>query len=157
MENIKIYKATMKDFNDIQKMHNKLVRFEVISLNNYTCNKSWSYLPSGCTFIKTVILHGITYIVKDDKEAIGYICGVIQKDDGINNTSFAEICNIYVDEGYRNRGIATDLIKIFKDVCKKRNIKYIKIKALTNNTDAIKLYSNLNFKSHIIELLLKND
>lgn len=54
----------------------------------------------------------------------------------------AEILLIFVDENYRNKGIATLLINSIEE----KNVKNILLEVSTKNDSALALYNKLNFK-----------
>lgn len=54
----------------------------------------------------------------------------------------AEILLIFVDENYRNKGIATLLINSIEE----KNVKSILLEVSTKNDSALALYNKLNFK-----------
>ena len=54
---------------------------------------------------------------------------------------------LYVDEVYRKKGVATELLKFIDLYAKENSIYYISCSTWNGNTNALKLYNKNNFKS----------
>lgn len=72
-------------------------------------------------------------VCEDNNEIVGYIYCIIENDK-------AKIDALYIEEDFRNKGIATNLIENFINYCKNNNIKEITIKVLESNINAKNLY-----------------
>lgn len=59
-----------------------------------------------------------------------------------------EISDLWVNEGYRNRGIGTQLIYHLADMAKNRRIGTLEIGVDNNNPSARRLYERLGFVFH---------
>lgn len=62
------------------------------------------------------------------------------------------IDGLYVDNEYRNKGIATKLIENALNVIKKKNIAVVDINVMANNSVAISLYKRFGFNEFRISL-----
>ena len=89
------------------------------------------------------------YLAEDNNIIIGYIYIIID-----NNK--AKIDALYVNEDYRNQGIATKLINDSISYLKEKNIKQISINVLSNNIKAKSIYLKY-FKPFKEELRLEVD
>lgn len=76
----------------------------------------------------------------------GYIYGYIRNDGDSSIKKTAVIDALYVEEKYRNNGIATNLINEFIKQANKQGAKIFEISVVNANTDAYNLYKKLNFK-----------
>ena len=52
---------------------------------------------------------------------------------------------LYVEEEYRNKGIATELIKTAFETCKNNKIKFLDVNVMYQNKEAQSLYNKLGF------------
>ena len=86
-------------------------------------------------------------IAEYENKIVGYLYGFIVNDGDtcINLTS--KLDALYVEEEYRNKGIANSLIDEFKKWSRTKNIKIIEVSVCNENESAINLYSKHNFKS----------
>ena len=84
-------------------------------------------------------------LMYDNENAIA--CASIRKTD--NNT--AELCSIYTEESYRNRGISSLLIKEVINYLHINNYKKLILYTLKGSNTAISLYNKLGFKETSIE------
>lgn len=90
--------------------------------------------------------NNILLIVKDDNKAIGYAyCKIIEVDDGPQIHDIALLDGIYVNEEYRNKKIATNLIEKCKEWVKETGAKALDLNVLEKNEKAISLYKNIGF------------
>lgn len=86
---------------------------------------------------------------EENDNVIGYI---YLKAINNNNKKGYLIDGLYVEETYRNRGIATKLINEAIKVIKDTDSKFIDINVLANNLTAYKLYKSLGFNETKINL-----
>ena len=91
-------------------------------------------------FYKNCIIknNNLIYLCEVDNSIVGYIYLIIDKDK-------AKIDALYVEEEYRNRGIASKLLDYAITHFKKNNIKEVEINVLSNNIAAKKLYEKKGF------------
>ena len=95
--------------------------------------------------------NNILLIAKEDN-----ICGYIfvkEIDSEIDNIKVMLIDGLYVETEYRNKGIASSLIEAALEKCKEKNVTAVKIKVMTSNTSAVKLYEKFNFTEQAKEMI----
>lgn len=95
--------------------------------------------------------NNILLIAKEDN-----ICGYIfvkEIDSEIDNIKVMLIDGLYVETEYRNKGIASSLIEVALEKCKEKNVTAVKIKVMTSNTSAVKLYEKYNFTEQAKEMI----
>ena len=80
------------------------------------------------------------YFVND--VLVGYICA---NDTVSNNIKGMFIDGLYVESGYRNKGIAKELINEVILEAEKRDAKFIDIKVMSKNDIAKNLYNSFDF------------
>ena len=54
---------------------------------------------------------------------------------------------LYVEERYRNRGIATELITTAFEICKNNKIKFLDVNVMYENKEAQSLYNKFGFEN----------
>lgn len=97
------------------------------------------------------------FIAIDDNNIIGYIYIKLISTDGIDNNKELLIDALYIEEDYRNKGIATSLINKVKEYSINNNIKYISINVLDKNIKAKNLYNKLGFNINSLGLKYTNE
>lgn len=139
--NIKIRKANLNDLKDIQGLSQKLIEYEnSICKNYYTISLDWSFSNDGKKFFEEAIENYYVYVAEVNDKIVGYMTGYICNHDSSKNYKAMELSNLFVLEEYRNFGIGTQFINIFKKLCKENNINYFKVFVLSDNGDSIKFY-----------------
>lgn len=87
------------------------------------------------------------------------IIGLLEIDfitNKVQNTKYAIINNVCVDEKYRNYGIGSLLVKSAEDICKERKCSYINLTSNKSRTEAHALYKKEGY--HIVDTcILKKD
>lgn len=81
------------------------------------------------------------YVCTDNNIIVGYIYAFINE---FNN---AKIDALYVEENYRNKHIASNLIDLVFNWLKEEKVNEVEISVLTNNIIAKKLYEKKNFST----------
>lgn len=81
------------------------------------------------------------YVCTDNNIIVGYIYAFINE---FNN---AKIDALYVEENYRNKNIASNLIDLVFNWLKEEKVNEVEISVLTNNIIAKKLYEKKNFST----------
>ena len=86
------------------------------------------------------------YFAMEDNQIVGYIYGFMQDYGNVYINKVAQLDAIFVEENYRNKGIAKALINSFRDWANNKGIKHIELKVCNGNKDAINLYHRSGFK-----------
>ena len=96
------------------------------------------------------------FIAKDNDNIMGYIFIKITNPKQ-NAELYKEsiIDALYVKEEYRNKGVATTLIKKAIEYSKQKDAKRISINVISNNEVALKLYYKLGFENFSFSLKQK--
>lgn len=91
--------------------------------------------------------NNVLFIAKDDNNmAIGYAyCKIITNDNGPQIYHIALLDGLYIDEKYRNQGIATELIEECKKWAIEIGAKIFELNVLSENEKAINLYRKIGF------------
>jgi len=84
------------------------------------------------------------YLISQEKNKIkGFLEAHVLK---LEKGGYAEIWELIVHEKKRKKGIGSELIKKFLDICKNENIDYVTIQTSKQNKAAINLYKKMGFK-----------
>ena len=92
-------------------------------------------------------------IAVTNNEIVGYIF-VKTIEAEIENQRLALIDGLFVLEEYRGKGIASSLINESLKWTKENNINIVKIKVMSNNINAVKLYEKFKFTELSKEMIL---
>lgn len=139
--NIVIRNATLKDINDIQALSQKLIEYEYnLCKNKYMVNLNWSYSDDGYKTFKMLIEKHYVYVAEHNNKIIGYMAGRIISKSSCDTFDVMKLDNLYIEELYRNYGIGTSFLNIFKEICLNNKIDFIKLDTLSDNEKTIKFY-----------------
>jgi len=83
----------------------------------------------------------INFEAWDNERLIGLVSMYINEED----TSFGYITDISIINEYKNRGIASNLLKKWIKYSKDINLNWISLKVDTKNVSAVNLYNKFNF------------
>ncbi len=86
-------------------------------------------------------------IAMNKGEALGYIYGYIQNNGDAKLKKTAVLDALYVEENFRNKGVAKELIDAFNNWAKSNGLNYIELKVCKDNIKAINLYEKIGFKT----------
>lgn len=135
------------EIKEIQELVSRLAMFENEQLGNELANPNWAYSPEAKTFFENSIDNEFLYVAAAKDKLVGCITGRIQ--NKILDKEAVALCgNIFVDPEYRGAGIATRFLELFKDYCRERNCKHIRINVTSNNENAERLYRKNGFEDH---------
>lgn len=138
------------------KKCNELLTKLVYSEKQYNININEQYIVNNWFENIYNKKNNVIFIAKDKEKIIGYIyCKISSIENGPTIKLEALIDGIYVEEEYRRRGIATDLITKVKEWAKENNVKYIYLNVLEQNKNAIDIYYKENFKDFEKKLRLE--
>lgn len=128
---------TNEDANKCDKLLNKLV------LDERKYDNSISEDTKIFNYFKYMIRQKYNFLLGYyiDNNIVGYtfIKGV--------DKETALLDGLYVEEEYRNRGIATELITTAFKICKNNKIKYLDVNVMYENKEAKKLYNKFGFEN----------
>lgn len=137
----RIRKASIEDTEVLDYLLTMLIRDE----KKYDLNINEEFEVKG--FYKHIIMNksSIIYVAEENNKIIGYIYGYIES----NETNFKKtviLDALYINNDYRNKGVATNLVNNFKRWSIENEAKYIEVQVLNKNIDAFNLYKGLGFK-----------
>ncbi len=136
-----IRKAEQKDIQEIQRLSQLLVEYcSKICKSKYMGNLNWSFSKDGKDNFEEYIEKHVIYVAEIENKIVGYMCGKIIQPDCWRTYNSMELVNLFVMEEYRNMGIGTEFVNLFKKKCKENNINTIKIYTLCDNEKAMDFY-----------------
>ncbi len=86
-------------------------------------------------------------VAEENNQIVGYLYGIIKPNDDTYKYIIAKLDALYIDNNYRNKGIATSLIEYFKKWAISKNAHKIEVNVWSNNKKAKRLYEKNNFKT----------
>lgn len=75
---------------------------------------------------------------EENEQILGYGSVQIILDEG-------QVCNIAVDEEYRNKGIGKSILNSIINLCKERDVKKVFLEVSETNVNALGLYKKVGF------------
>lgn len=136
-----IREATKNDCVHMDALLTKLIRYEarfdpnlspeVVIEDNY----AGQIAAEGCK----------AYVAKDHGIIVGYLYGFTYRIPQVLLQPIAIVDALYVEEGYRGKGIAKDLFRKFQEFASGCGAASIELKVMSRNRDALRLYASLGF------------
>lgn len=124
----------------------KLLTKLIASERNFNDNIRSSFIVENWYERYYLEKNSMLFIAIVEEKIVAYIyIKTNSSDDGPTKEREAMIDGLYVEEEYRNRGIATKLIVQAINWAKEVNVKYITLRVLNQNEVAKKLYQHLDF------------
>ncbi len=147
--------AVEEDLKRVQELSQKLMEHDKgITKNEFMFSLNWALTDEGYENYKSNISRDELYVVCVDDKIIGYMTCWINRKQPWQAHKTMEIGNLYIEEGYRNMGIGTALINKARELCKKNEIKYLRIEVNADNEKARAFYrKNGLFESAIEQYL----
>lgn len=94
---------------------------------------------------------GEIFVAENNNNIIGFVSlGIDDKNDEliVNKIPTVYISDIVVLKEYRGKGIGKELMKKAEDFTKEKGLKYLKLIAFAENSNAIGLYKSLGFEDY---------
>lgn len=136
-----IREATKNDCVHMDALLTKLIRYEarfdpnlspeVVIEDNY----AGQIAAEGCK----------AYVAEDHGIIVGYLYGFTYRIPQVLLQPIAIVDALYVEEGYRGKGIAKDLFRKFQEFASGCGAASIELKVMSRNRDALRLYASLGF------------
>lgn len=138
---MKIREADKNDCVKLDALLTKLIQYEVqfdknlspvyVVENNYNERLDWPGHKA--------------YVAEEDDDIVGFVYGFAFEVPGIYVEPIAIADALYVEEKYRNRGIATELLRKFIDFAAEQGACRVELKVMSKNTKAMRIYEGLGF------------
>lgn len=153
-DEIIIRRAEQKDLDDILRLTAELYRHER-ERYGHEWNLEWIYTKGG-TVIKEAIAanDSVNFVViaESNRRIFAFLRGSLYWDDWMSwkKGKGAELWDIYIEEGLRNRNVGQKMMKIFLEWCRSKNVDYVLVNVAAKNSGAIKFYEKSGFISNQI-------
>ncbi len=142
-----IKRVTIKDKIDINKVDNLFKKF-LISESKYDVNyKIREDLKSFENDLNNE--NNILLICKNENDVVAFLFGYINQTKN-EILPVAHLAFIYVEEAFRNKKIASNLIDEFLSELKSKDIKFVEVNTFNSNESAKKLYEKFGFSMNYI-------
>ncbi|MCH5167177.1 MAG: GNAT family N-acetyltransferase [Erysipelotrichales bacterium] len=96
-------------------------------------------------------------VALDENKIVGYLYGYIKSVDPTINNKTSVLDALYVDNSFRDKGIANELIENFKHWSKENKVNSIEVSVCSNNIKAKNLYNKHGFQTIKETLILEID
>ncbi|MCK4918312.1 MAG: GNAT family N-acetyltransferase [Candidatus Pacebacteria bacterium] len=152
---MKIRKAKKEDILSILKLVEKMVDFHYAIDKIYKPYKEYKELEK---YFKSLIntKDNILVVVENENKIIGFLEGGIEKaSNDVMFDKIGTINNIFIEEKFRNKGIAKKLLKYIFEYFKSKNIEYIQISTDARNKVGKEFWKKNNFFEYQIKMLRK--
>ena len=154
----KIKSATIEDLKRVQELNLMLFEKEYAEFDN-TLNCEWTFGEDGTEYFKSRIVEddGCVFVVVVDDEIVGYLAGGLMD----NKKTYrvlpisAELENMFVLDNRRGMGIGGKLFEAFKDWCKSKGVKRLRVGASAQNVGGINFYRKNGFSDY--DLILESN
>ena len=152
---MEIRKAALHDIEDILKLKLRLKNQDV---------KTDPYLRPADEVIdvyKKYLIHDlkmqeidrIVLVAVEDRKIIAYIRGILTKTLHVLNVKLRGIIdNLYVEEEYRRKGVAKNLIEELVKWFKEKNVDVMTVHVYPFNSKAIALYEKFGFEEYSLNM-----
>ncbi len=156
MDKIQIRQATLNDTEAIQKLNHELFKLEKKCFDS-TLITDWPLSQNGKHYFKDLIKNAHVIVATKNNVIIAYLAGSISDKCSYSSIQYGEINNMYVDRGYRGKGIGKALIDNFKKYCAEKNIRNLKVVASSKNKNAQEFYRKQGFCEFDITLTMSTN
>lgn len=148
--------AVEEDLKRVQVLSQELMEHEKkLATKEYMFNMDWALTEEGYENYKSNISRDELYVVCIDNKIVGYMTCWVNRKMPWQAHKVMEIGNLFIEEEYRNMGIGTALINKAKELCKKNEIKFLKIDVTADNEKAREFYKKNGLFASAIEQYLE--
>ena len=133
---MKLRDATPADAARLDELLTKLIHDEA----QYDSNLNGSYV------VRIGLEGHKLLLIEDEGEIIAFLYGFLYEIPGMFVKPIAILDALYVEEAYRRKGCAAQLISAFKAFAAESGACRVELKVLSRNETALRLYEKLSFK-----------
>ncbi len=143
--NIPIRKATLGDFQAVQKLSQELFLSDMPS--DPLLNSQWTYQKEGESYFTKRITgtEGICFVAEFDGAVIGYVTGNIMEVLSWRPVRRLEMENLIVTVSYRGKRIGEQLAQKLFDWGKHLGMERVTVTAYAINEGGIRFYKRIGF------------
>ena len=148
-----IREANKNDCAKLDALLTKLIRYE----SRYDTNIDPDYVVTDNYNERLDWPGHKAFVAEEDGIIVGFIYGFVFSVPGMFFKPIAIADAIYIEEEYRNKGFATNLLRKFINFASENDARSVELKVISGNTRAMSLYESLGFREikKYMELELK--
>lgn len=139
---MKLRDAVPADAPRLDALLTKLIHYEA----QYDPNLNGSYVVTGNYLDRIGVEGRKLLLIEDEGEIAAFLYGFLYDIPDMFAKPIAILDALYVEEAYRRRGYAAQLISAFRAFAAESGACRIELKALSRNEAALRLYERLSFK-----------
>jgi GNAT superfamily N-acetyltransferase len=148
-DQITIRRAEARDLDDILRLTVQLYREEREQYGN-DWNLEWVY-AKGKEIIGNAMfaVDDFVAVAELDGNVFAFLRGSLYEDDRMlwKTGKGAELWDIFIEEGLRNRGTGQNLMKMFLEWCRQKETNYVLVNVAAKNSQGIKFYEKSDFEN----------
>ena len=149
---MKIRKATIKDFNQLKPLRKEFYLSE--TKGDPFSNPDWAGKPLSSLIVRKLRSSNFAYfIAEENSKIVGFAAGQIEKCPSFfSYRKRGHLFNLYVEKGYRKKGVGKKLSKEVMKWFRKKRIKWVMQLVYVKNKKAHRFHKNNGFKDYMITL-----
>lgn len=136
----------------------------IVDLDTKHCTKKFSSIAEAEAYTRQIVTDaierdGCLYVAKENDRIIGFIMGIINKNDKdllykLSHAPFWDgwIGEWYVKPEFRNKGIGKLLMAKANEYFKSKGCRFSRLYVLADNVDSIEVYKRLGFEVRDLEM-----
>lgn len=150
---MKIREATAEDLKTLFELSFEFLKNEAGLEPTY--DPEYAKTEDSQNFIKLKIQSddAIFLVAEDNGRLVGFLMGTIYpRPKARKSMKPAVLDEIFVSQGYRNKGVGKELIEKFQDWARGKGANKLRVSTHHKNEEAIKFYREFGFKDFYIKL-----
>ena len=144
---MRIRKATKKDFSEYLRLKREEEVYFAELLDKRFSISDAEYKKEFFTILKSK--KSILLVDEERGIIVGFLYGTFFK-NLYDSGGFIEV--IYVEKDHRRKGVATELMREFTKIVKKKRLKKIQLSVNVKNVEAFEFYKKIGYELHPLSL-----
>lgn len=153
-----IREGNIEDIKDLQILRKELIlNDEKMTSKELMIDLNWAISQDGYDDFKSNLDNSdeYIYVISTNKEIVGYMTCWVNDQEKWDKYKTFEIGNLYIKREHRHKGLGSLLVNKAKEICKEKNISFLKINVLYDNLAARKFYQKNGLYSYAVEQFIE--